>query len=241
MKNNISAHNPNYHFHEHHYMGRAGWLRAAVLGANDGIISVSSLIMGVAAASVGPKEVMIAGVASLVAGAMSMAAGEYVSVSSQSDLENSEIERERKELQAKPDYELHELAHVYVERGVEPDLALEVAKQMTAKDALGAHVREELGISEMTAARPLQAAIASAASFSAGASFPVLSVLFIPRDIFVPVSSVLCVLLLGILGAVAAMVGKFSPWKPAFRVMFWGAMAMGFTALIGSFFGQTGL
>src|SRR5690606_2912682 len=142
---------------------------------------------------------------------------------------------------AKPDYELHELAHLYVGRGVEPALALEVAKQLTAKDALGAHVREEMGISELTTARPLQAAMASAASFAVGAAFPVLSVLFIDRTIFVPVSSTLCILLLGTLGALAAWVGKSPPLKPALRVMFWGAMAMGFTALIGSLFGQQGL
>lgn len=218
-------------------MSRAGWLRAAVLGANDGIISVSSLVIGVAAASADTNDLLIAGIAGLVAGAMSMAAGEYVSVSSQADLENADLAREQKELIEAPEFELQELADIYVGRGVEPTLAREIAKQMMAKDALGVHAREELGISELTTARPLQAALASAGAFSLGAALPVLSILLLPQDIFVPASSALSVLLLGLLGALAARVGGAPPLKPALRIMFWGAAAMGCTALIGSFFG----
>lgn len=222
---------------EFHYMSRAGWLRAAVLGANDGIISVSSLVIGVASASADTNDLLIAGIAGLVAGAMSMAAGEYVSVSSQADLENADLAREQKELIEAPEFELQELADIYVGRGVEPTLAREIAKQMMAKDALGVHAREELGISELTTARPLQAALASAGAFSLGAALPVLSILLLPQDIFVPASSALSVLLLGLLGALAARVGGAPPLKPALRIMFWGAAAMGCTALIGSFFG----
>lgn len=226
-----------YKHNERHYVSRTGWLRAAVLGANDGIISVSSLVIGVASASADTKGLLIAGVAGLVAGAMSMAAGEYVSVSSQADLENADLAREQKELIETPEFELQELADIYVGRGVEPTLACEIARQMMVKDALGIHAREELGISDLTTARPLQAALASAGAFSLGAAIPVLSILFLPQDIFVPASSALSVLLLGLLGALAARVGGAPPLKPALRIMFWGAAAMGFTALIGSFFG----
>lgn len=226
-----------YKHNERHYVSRTGWLRAAVLGANDGIISVSSLVIGVASASADTKGLLIAGVAGLVAGAMSMAAGEYVSVSSQADLENADLAREQKELIETPEFELQELADIYVGRGVEPTLACEIARQMMAKDALGVHAREELGISDLTTARPLQAALASAGAFSLGAAIPVLSILFLPQHIFVPASSALSVLLLGLLGALAARVGGAPPLKPALRIMFWGAAAMGFTALIGSFFG----
>lgn len=226
-----------YKHSERHYISRTGWLRAAVLGANDGIISVSSLVVGVAAASADPKNVLIAGVASLVAGAMSMAAGEYVSVSSQADLEKADLSRERKELAETPEFELQELADIYIDRGVEPALAREVARQMSAKDALAVHAREELGITDMTAANPLQAALASAAAFSAGGAFPVVSILVLPEQIFAIASSALCIVLLGLLGAVAARVGGAPPFIPAFRIMFWGAMAMGATALIGSLFG----
>lgn len=225
---------------ERHYITRAGWLRAAVLGANDGIISVSSLIMGMAAASVDTKGLVIAGVAGLVSGAMSMAAGEYVSVSSQADLEKAELERERKELADDPEFELQELTKIYEERGLDPVLAAEVARQLSAKDALGAHARDELGMSELAEARPLQAAIASAAAFSGGAAFPVLSVVLLPQDIFIMAASGLCVVLLGVLGAIAAKIGGASPIKPALRVMFWGAVAMAGTSLIGSFFGVSG-
>lgn len=226
-----------YKHEEKHYVSRTSWLRAAVLGANDGIISVSSLVIGVAAAAVGPKEILIAGVAGLVSGAMSMAAGEYVSVSSQADLENADLAREKKELIETPDTELDELAEIYVYRGVEDKLAHEVAKQMMAKNALEAHARDELGITEITIARPLQAAVASAISFSCGALVPVLSILIFPQEIFVYAASSISILLLGILGAVAAKIGGASILRPIVRIMFWGAAAMVFTALIGSMFG----
>lgn len=229
-----------YKHSERHYISRTGWLRAAVLGANDGIISVSSLVIGVAAASADTQGLLVTGVAGLVAGAMSMAAGEYVSVSSQSDLENADLAREKKELAETPEFELQELTDIYVGRGVEQNLAREVARQMMAEDAIGVHAREELGISDLTAARPLQAALASAAAFSVGAAFPLLSILFLPHDIFAPASSALCLALLGLLGAAAARIGGAPPLKPALRIMFWGAAAMGFTALIGSFFGVSG-
>lgn len=226
-----------YKHDEKHYVRRTGWLRAAVLGANDGIISVSSLVIGIAAAAVGPNEILIAGVAGLVSGAMSMAAGEYVSVSSQSDLENADLAREKKELAEIPEIELDELAEIYVNRGLSKELAYEVAKQMMRKDALEAHARDELGINEITIARPLQAAIASAIAFSCGALVPVLSIFLFPRDIFVVASSSVCIVLLGMLGALAAKIGGASMLMPMLRIMFWGAAAMGFTALIGSMFG----
>lgn len=228
-----------YKHNERHYVSRTGWLRAAVLGANDGIISVSSLVIGIAAAAASSQEILIAGTAGLVAGAMSMAAGEYVSVSSQSDLENADLAREKKELTETPEFELQELADIYIDRGVEPALAREVAKQMMAKDALGAHAREELGISSLTQAKPLQAAMASAAAFSTGAAFPLAIALLVPSGIFIPATSILCILLLGILGMLAAKIGGASLFKPAIRIMFWGAAAMGFTALIGNIFSVT--
>lgn len=224
-----------YKHDEHHYVSRTNWLRAAVLGANDGIISVSSLVIGIAAASAASDQILIAGIAGLVSGAMSMAAGEYVSVSSQSDLENADLARESEELKNIPELELQELTDIYVERGVDLSLATQVARQMMNKNALATHAREELGISELTTARPLQAALASAASFSFGAIFPVLAILFLPRDVFVIASSGLCIILLGALGALAAQIGGAPVIKPALRIMFWGAAAMGFTAFIGSF------
>jgi VIT1/CCC1 family predicted Fe2+/Mn2+ transporter len=222
---------------EKHYVNRSSWLRAAVLGANDGIISVSSLVIGVATAAVGSKEILIAGVAGLVSGAMSMAAGEYVSVSSQADLEQADLSREKQELKETPENELDELANIYILRGVEKNLAREVAKQMMAKDALQVHVRDELGITEITAAKPLQAAFASAFSFTCGASAPLISIFAFPREYFVIATSLTCILLLGILGSMAAKIGGAKILVPALRVMFWGAAAMGFTALIGSFLG----
>lgn len=226
-----------YKHDEHHYVSRTSWLRAAVLGANDGIISVSSLVIGIAAAAAASEQILITGIAGLVSGALSMAAGEYVSVSSQSDLENADLSREAKELKEIPELELQELADIYIERGVDAELAKQVAKQMMDKDAIATHAREELGISELTTAKPLQAALASAASFSFGALFPVLAILFLPLDIFIPVSSGICIILLGSLGAIAARIGGAPVIKPALRIMFWGAIAMGFTALIGSCFG----
>lgn len=229
-----------YIHNERHYVSRTGWLRAAVLGANDGLISVSSLIIGVAAAAATTHDILIAGVAGLVAGAMSMAAGEYVSVSSQFDLEQSDLAREQKELIQIPELETQELADIYVDRGVEPTLALEVAKQMMAKDALGTHAREELGISEITTAKPLQAALASAAAFTAGAGFPVLSVLIIPAQYFIIASSALCIVLLAGLGVISAKLGGAKILAPTARIVFWGAAAMAFSAMIGHFFDVSG-
>ncbi len=226
-----------YKHDEQHYVSRANWLRAAVLGANDGIISVSSLVIGVAAAAVGPKEILIAGVAGLVSGARSMAAGEYVSVSSQADLENADLDREKKELQETPVFELEELTQIYVDRGVDEKTAHEVAKQMMQKNALEAHARDELGITEITIARPLQAAIASAISFTCGALVPLLAILLLPREIFVIGSSTICLLLLGVLGAIAAKIGGAPVVLPVARIMFWGAAAMIATALIGTMLG----
>ena len=226
-----------YRHDERHYVHRTGWLRAAVLGANDGIISVSSLVIGIASAEASPNHLAIAGITGLVAGAMSMAAGEYVSVSSQADLESADLKRERKELLETPEAELEELTGIYIARGVEPILASEVAVQMMKKDALAVHAREELGISEITASKPLQAAIASAAAFSIGALFPVMASFFIPMSSFVLSSSIFCIALLGVLGAFAAKVGDAPMLKPAIRVMFWGAAAMGFSAVIGHIMG----
>jgi len=224
---------------EHHYVHRTGWLRAAVLGANDGIISVSSIMVGVAMASSDKASWVISGIAGLVAGAMSMAAGEYVSVSSQGDLEKADLEREKKELLDTPEFELQELTGIYIKRGVEPGLAREVARQMMAKDAIGVHAREELGISDLTTARPFQAAVASACAFSCGAALPVFSVFIIPSELYAPVSSALSIILLGFLGGVAAKIAGAPLWKSSFRVMFWGAFAMGLTAFIGRLAGNS--
>jgi VIT1/CCC1 family predicted Fe2+/Mn2+ transporter len=223
---------------EAHLIERVGWLRAAVLGANDGIISTASLVVGVAAAATSASEVLVAGTAGLVAGAMSMAAGEYVSVSSQADTEASDLERERRELAEMPEAELSELAGIYVERGVEPDLARKVAEQMMAKDALGAHARDELGLSPHTVARPVQAALASAASFAAGAIVPLLLAVFSPPNWTAWLVSGGSLILLAGLGAVGAGAGGAAIWRPALRVAFWGAAAMGASALIGSLVGR---
>jgi VIT1/CCC1 family predicted Fe2+/Mn2+ transporter len=225
---------------ERHLVARVGWLRAAVLGANDGIVSTASLIVGVAAAAQGGKEVLVAGVASLVAGAMSMAAGEYVSVSSQSDTETADLARERAELAAQPGPEEDELAGVYEARGVEPRLAREVAVQLMAKDALGAHARDELGISDITQARPVQAAFTSAATFSAGAAIPLLTVLLAPKTGLAIVVSAVSLLALGVLGAIGARAGGAPVGKAVARVAFWGAFAMALTAGVGALFGVAG-
>jgi len=222
---------------ESHLISRIGWLRAAVLGANDGIVSTASLIVGVAAANAAATDVVVAGVAGLVAGAMSMAAGEYVSVSSQADTEQADLSRERAELATQPDFERDELAQSYVARGVEPDLALQVADQMMAKDALGAHARDELGISEVTTARPIQAALASAAAFSVGAAMPLAMVLIAPTARLVPVVSIASLLFLALLGAVGAKAGGANALKASARVTFWGALAMALTAGIGAAIG----
>lgn len=222
---------------ENHFVDRIGWLRAAVLGANDGIISTASLIVGVAAAATTQGEVLIAGIAGLVAGAMSMAAGEYVSVSSQSDTERADLARERKELSESPEFELDELAAIYVERGVDRALARQVAEQLTAKDALTAHARDELGISEITTARPVQAALTSAATFSAGAAMPLLMVIVSPTAALVPIVSAASLGFLAVLGAIGAKAGGSNVLRATIRVTFWGALAMAITAGIGKLFG----
>jgi VIT1/CCC1 family predicted Fe2+/Mn2+ transporter len=222
---------------ERHQITRIGWLRAAVLGANDGIVSTASLIIGVAAAAAAPAQILVAGIAGLVAGAMSMAAGEYVSVSSQSDTETADLARERQELADDPKAELHELAGIYVQRGLTTDLALEVATQLTAKDALGAHARDELGISEMTTARPIQAALTSAATFSGGAALPLLMVVVAPRPWLIQAVALASLAFLALLGAVGARTGGASILRPTLRVMLWGALAMALTAGIGLLFG----
>jgi VIT1/CCC1 family predicted Fe2+/Mn2+ transporter len=222
---------------ESHLVSRIGWLRAAVLGANDGIVSTASLIVGVAAAAVTQNEVLIAGVAGLVAGAMSMAAGEYVSVSSQSDTEQADLARERKELTDNPAFELDELAEVYVKRGVDQALARQVAQQLMARDALGTHARDELGISEITTARPVQAAMASAASFSVGAAMPLVMVLVSPASLLVPIVSAASLAFLAVLGAIGARTGGANVLRATARVTFWGALAMALTAGIGKLFG----
>ena len=224
---------------EPHRSGRTGWLRAAVLGANDGLISTSSLVIGVAAAQAAREPVLIAGVAGLIAGALSMAAGEYVSVSSQADVERADLEQERQALDADPESERAELASIYVRRGLAPGLAAQVAEQLSAHDALAAHARDEIGISEIMQARPIQAAFASAAAFAVGAAAPVLLVLLLPVGAFVPAISASTIALLAALGALAARLGG-APWlKGATRVAFWGAAAMALTGLIGRLFGTT--
>lgn len=222
---------------ESHLVSRIGWLRAAVLGANDGIVSTASLIVGVAAASAATSDVLIAGVAGLVAGAMSMAAGEYVSVSSQSDTEQADLTRERAELATQPEFEHQELARIYVERGVDPTLARQVAAQLMAKDALGAHARDELGISEITTARPVQAALTSAATFAVGAAMPLAMVLLMPRPIMIAGVSIASLAFLAMLGAIGAQAGGANVGRGTLRVTFWGALAMALTAGIGALFG----
>ena len=222
---------------ETHLVDRIGWLRAAVLGANDGIISTASLIVGVAAAAAKQNDVLIAGVAGLVAGAMSMAAGEYVSVSSQSDTERADIARERSELRSNPVGELGELAEIYIRRGLDADLAQRVAAQLMKNDALGAHARDELGISEMTTARPVQAAITSAVTFSVGAAMPLLMVVVSPSNVLVPVTSAAALGFLALLGAIGAKAGGANILRATIRVTFWGALALGITAGIGKLFG----
>ena len=222
---------------ESHLVSRIGWLRAAVLGANDGIISTASLIVGVAAAAAKQDDVLIAGVAGLAAGAMSMAAGEYVSVSSQSDTEQADLSRERKELSEHAELELDELASIYVERGVDPALARRVAQQLMAKDALAAHARDELGISAITTARPVQAALTSAAMFSTGAALPLLMVVVSPAGALVPIVSAASLGFLALLGAIGAVAGGANVLRATVRVTFWGAFAMALTAGIGRLFG----
>lgn len=223
--------------HEMHKSHRVGWLRAAVLGANDGIVSTASLIIGVAAASATQENILLAGVAGLVAGAMSMAAGEYVSVSSQSDTENADLALEKKSLENDIEFEKDELAKIYQNRGLELNLAKEVAKQLMAHDALGAHARDEIGISEIVSARPVQAAFYSAVTFTIGASLPLLVAWIITGVYLIPAVAVLSLVFLALLGAIAARTGGASIIVGALRVTFWGALAMGLTAAVGRIFG----
>ncbi|MEN2786113.1 VIT family protein [Sphingomonas qilianensis] len=223
--------------HERHLVSRIGWLRAAVLGANDGIVSTSSLIIGVAAAAAKPGDVLIAGAAGLVAGAMSMAAGEYVSVSSQSDTERADLARETGELAAQPEAEVRELAALYEARGVSPETATAVARELMAKDALAAHAHDELGISAGTAARPIQAALTSAATFTAGAALPLAIVLLVPPQLLVPAEAIGSLVFLALLGAIGAYAGGAAIGKATLRVTFWGALAMLATAGIGRLVG----
>jgi VIT1/CCC1 family predicted Fe2+/Mn2+ transporter len=222
---------------EHHLVERIGWLRAAVLGANDGIVSTASLIVGVAAAATAPGDVLIAGVAGLVAGAMSMASGEYVSVSSQADTEHADLARESAELKQDPALELDELSQIYVGRGVEPGLARQVAQQLMKAGALAAHACDELGISAVSTARPLQAALTSAATFSVGAAMPLLMVVVAPAALLVPAVCAASLVFLALLGAIGARAGGANVWRATARVTFWGALAMALTAGIGKLFG----
>ncbi len=221
---------------ERHNSHRSGWLRAAVLGANDGIISTASLMMGIAAANQSQNAILLAGVAGLVAGAVSMAAGEYVSVCSQTDLEKADLDKEKKELMDDPEGELRELEGIYMSRGISRELSKRVAAELTQKDALGAHARDELGITDFNAAKPLQAALASAASFALGALVPLLTALLMTEKSLIVVPAI-SLISLTLLGALAAKIGGAKPVKGAIRVTFWGAAAMAATTLVGSFFG----
>jgi VIT1/CCC1 family predicted Fe2+/Mn2+ transporter len=223
---------------ESHLVQRIGWLRAAVLGANDGILSTASLIVGVAASSATASSILVAGVAGLVAGSMSMAAGEYVSVSSQSDTEKADLAREAQELRNDPEAEHQELAQIYIERGLSADLARQVATQLMSTNALAAHARDELGISEVMTARPVQAALTSALTFAVGAALPLLMILVAPSGILIPAVSVASLAFLALLGALGARTGGANPAKGAARVAFWGAAAMALTAGIGAIFGS---
>lgn len=222
---------------EHHRSHRIGWLRAAVLGANDGVVSVSSLVVGVAASGAPKSTIMLTGIAGLVAGALSMAAGEYISVQSQADTEHADLELERRELEIHPEAELNELTAIYVERGLDEALARQVAEQLTAHDALAAHARDELGITETLMARPIQAALASAAAFAVGAGIPTLASYIAPAPSVSIVTGAATVLTLTALGSLAAYLGGASVWRGALRVTFWGVLAMVATSLIGRLFG----
>ena len=222
---------------ENHRAHRIGWLRAAVLGANDGVVSVSSLVVGVAASGTTQSNVLLTGVAGLVAGALSMAAGEYISVQSQADTENADLAKERRELAEEPESELEEFTSIYVARGLDRELARQVAEQLTARDALTTHAREELGITETLMARPIQASMASAAAFSVGAIIPILAAYFAPPNVVGTVTGVATIVTLTALGSLAAYAGGAPIWRGAFRVTFWGALAMAITAAVGRLFG----
>jgi vacuolar iron transporter family protein len=224
---------------EHHYTHRIGWLRAAVLGANDGIVSTAALVVGVAAAESSRSAIIVAGLAGLVAGAMSMAAGEYVSVSSQADTERADLARETRELRESPEAELRELQEIYVGRGLDADLALRVAEQLSAGDRLAAHARDELGITEAQAAKPIQAALASAATFSLGAALPLIIATLAKESLLIPLVTIASLVSLGGLGALAGGAGGASRWRGAVRVTFWSALAMALTAFVGRVFGAT--
>ncbi len=224
---------------ESHRSQHISWLRAAVLGANDGIVSTASLILGVAAAKTSHENILLTGIAGLVAGAMSMAAGEYVSVSSQSDTEKADLDREKGELENNSELELNELTQIYVGRGLDLDLATQVAKKLTAHDALGSHARDELGITDSFSARPVQAALASAGAFAVGAIFPLILVVVSPSHLLISLVSVGSLIFLVLLGIIAAKVGGANIWKGAIRVCFWGALAMAITAGIGALVGTS--
>jgi len=226
------------HSPEKHRVGRSNWLRAAVLGANDGIISTASLIVGVASATNSLNEIVIAGVAGVIAGAISMAAGEYVSVSSQVDIENADLAREKQELIDDPDFETEELAQIYVGRGLEYPLARQVAIELMKKDALGAHARDELGLSELTAPKPMQAAVASATAFTLGAMLPLLALFIPPQQYLIPTVFTSALAFLGLLGFLEAKTGGAKSFKPTLRVAFWGAFAMVATAAVGDLIGK---
>lgn len=222
---------------EFHRAHRIGWLRASVLGANDGVVSVSSLVVGVAAGGASADVILLTGMAGLVAGALSMAAGEYISVQSQADTENADLERERKELLEEPEKELEELTNIYVDRGLDQPLARQVALKLTESDALTAHARDELGITEVLRARPVQAAFASAAAFGVGAAIPILATILAAKDNVAVITTGITLLTLTALGSLAAWAGGATIWRGALRVTFWGAIAMGVTALVGRLFG----
>ncbi|MEZ4787993.1 MAG: VIT family protein [Flavobacterium haoranii] len=222
---------------DNHYINRSNWLRAAVLGANDGILSTASIAIGVAAASATREPIILAALAGLVAGALSMSAGEYVSVSSQTDVEKADIEREKQELEEMPELELQRLAQIYENRGLKKETALLVAKELTAHDALGAHVRDELGINEISQAKPFQAAMASGASFTVGGILPLLVVLFFPLVYLEYALYIFAILFLGIMGGLAAKAGGSSVLKAVLRITFWGTIAMGLSSLVGHIFG----
>ena len=228
---------PNMRHTEHHRIHRSGWLRAAVLGANDGIVSTASLIVGVAAAEANRSSILLAGVAGLVAGAMSMAAGEYVSVKSQEDTEAADLKMEALALESDHDGELSELAEIYRERGLDQNLAEEVARQLMKHDALGAHARDEIGITKELSARPFEAAFTSAGMFAAGAAIPAILASIIPVASILWIVPLIAIVMLGVLGALAAKTGGASPLVGATRVCFWGSLAMGLTALVGKVFG----
>lgn len=225
---------------EPHYTQRIGWLRAAVLGADDGIVSTAALVVGVAAAHSAHSAVLLAGLAGLVAGAMSMAAGEYVSVSSQADTEKADLVRERRELAESPEAELRELQEIYVGRGLDPDLALRVAQQLSKGDILAAHARDELGITEARAANPIQAALASAATFSVGGALPLVVAVLSPPSRLIPLVALASLVCLALLGALAARAGGAGRMRGALRVTFWSALALAVTALVGHWFGASG-